>query len=279
MGEYAEAQLLLEEALAGLRDEDVVTLDAMRKLAEVHGSLGATVKARLLFEQAVVTLRQTQPAEPSTFTTIGNLGAALLQAGDSTAALALREEAAASALRELGPEHPLTQTLTDSLDKMRRFAVAQHYPSGTRAVGSLVGLASKPELNGKEAYVVGFDTAKGRYRVRHGGNVHTGKPIGIKPENLIFRAGSAVIVEGLTVAPEWNGKRGLVKSYDAQGRYRLLVKGRTKALGVKVACCKLEFVAEQEQREQEATRRARVEANVRAALAAREPEAEPGSTG
>ena len=91
-----------------------------------------------------------------------------------------------------------------------------------------------------------------------------------------------MIVEGLDVAPEWNGKRGLVESYDAaKGRYRLLVKGRTKALGVKVACCKLEFAAEQEQREHEATRRARVEANVRAALAAREPEpeAEAGSTG
>ena len=97
-----------------------------------------------------------------------------------------------------------------------------------------------------------------------------------------LRQGSAVIVEGLDVAPEWNGKRGLVESYDAaKGRYRLLVKGRTKALGVKVACCKLEFAAEQEQREHEATRRARVEANVRAALAAREPEpeAEAGSTG
>ena len=56
-------------------------------------------------------------------------------------------------------------------------------------------------------------------------------------------------------------------------------KGRVKPLGVKVACCKLEFAAEQEQREQEATRRARVEANVRAALAAREPEAKAGSSG
>ena len=73
---------------------------------------------------------------------------------------------------------------------------------------------------------------------------------------------------------------GLVESYDAEkGRYQLLVKGRVKPLGVKVACCKLEFAAEQEQREHEATRRARVEANVRAALAAREPEAETGSTG
>jgi hypothetical protein len=122
--------------------------------------------------------------------------------------------------------------------------------------------------------VVGFDAAKGRYHVRHAGNARTGKPMGIKPANLIFNQGSAVIVEGLDAAPEWNGKRGLVESYDAaKGRYQLLVKGRTKPLGVKVACCKLEFVVEQEQQDQEATRRVRVEANVRAALAAREPAA------
>jgi hypothetical protein len=123
--------------------------------------------------------------------------------------------------------------------------------------------------------VVGFDEGKGRYRVRHVGNFRTGKPIGIKPENLILDQGSAVIVEGLDAAPEWNGKRGLVESYDAaKGRYRLLMKGRTKPLGVKVRCCKLEFAAEQEQRAQKAMRRARVEANVRAALAARGPEPE-----
>ena len=110
-----------------------------------------------------------------------------------------------------------------------------------------------------------------------------GKPIGIKPENLLFGQASAVIVEGLDAAPEWNSKRGLVESYDiANGRYRLLMKGRTKPLGVKAACCKLEFAAgqeqqEHEQREHEATCRARVEANVRAVLAARErgPEPEP----
>ena len=37
-----------------------------------------------------------------------------------------------------------------------------------------------------------------------------------------------VVVEGLDAALEWNGKRGLVGSYGAaEGRYQLLVKGRT----------------------------------------------------
>lgn len=41
-----------------------------------------------------------------------------------------------------------------------------------------------------------------------------------------------------------------MENYDAdQGRYRLLMKERTKALGVRVACVKLEFAAENEQHE------------------------------
>jgi hypothetical protein len=226
-----------------------------------------------------VTLRRTEPTAPNTFAAISNLGKTLLNAGDITAGLALQEEAAASALRELGPEHPTTQQLTDAFARdtriMKQDTATFRLLSEPSAIGTLVGLASKPELNGQEAYPVGFDAAKGRYRVRHFGTWPIGKPIGIKPENLIFRQGSAVIVEGLDAAPQWNGKRGLVESYDAaKGRYQLLVKGRTKPLGVKVACCKLEFAAEQEQREREATRRARVEANVRAALLARESEGE-----
>ena len=284
MGDHAEAQPLLEEAVAGLRltlgDEAEDTLDTMSRLAAVHMKMGAEVKARFLLEEVVMTCRRTRPAHPNTFAAICNLGGTILnRSGDLTAGLALQEEAAASALRELGPEHPCTQQVTDALAGSRQDH--SQTPSGTRALGTLVGLASKPELNGEEVWVVGFDAAKGRYRVRHEGNARTGKPMGIKPENLIFKQGPAVIVEGLDAAPEWNGKRGLVESYDTEkGWYRLLVHGRNKTLGVKVACCKLEFVAEQEQHEeQEATRRARVEANVRAALAAREPEAVVGSTG
>jgi|EP01046_Picozoa_sp_COSAG06_P018239 hypothetical protein len=285
MDDDAEAQLLLEEAVAGLRvvvgDEAEATLDAMGSLANVyvlHARLNATAKGRLLFEEVVAGLRRSLPADPTTFATISSLGGAMIIAGECTAGFALQEEAAAAALQELGPDHPCTQELTGTLSQMRQYM--DGVPSGTCALGTLVGLASKPELNGEKAYVVGFDAAKGRYRVRREGNMTIGKPIGIKPENLILKQGVAVIVEGLDAAPEWNGKRGLVESYDAaKGRYQLLVKGRTKPLGAKVGCCKLEFAVEQERREHEATRRARVEANVRAALAAREPEAEADSTG
>ena len=71
-----------------------------------------------------------------------------------------------------------------------------------------------------------------------------------------------------------------MKSVDAeQGRHRLLVKGRAKPLGVKLECCRLESLVEQDLQLQEAARvaarRAEIQASVRAALAARDAEPEP----
>ena len=63
-----------------------------------------------------------------------------------------------------------------------------------------------------------------------------------------------------------------------RGRYTLLIKERERPLGVRSTCCRLESVVEQERRLQVAARRARIEADVRSALAARNaalPEPEP----
>ena len=125
---------------------------------------------------------------------------------------------------------------------------------------------------------MGFD--KGRYRVRLDCGAPSGKPLGIKPANLALEPGTAVIVEGLRSQPEWNGKRGLVQSVDAeQGRYALLVKGRARPLGVKLDSCRLQSLVKQARDLQEAARvaarRAEVQESVRAALAARGAEPEP----
>ena len=242
MGDAAAALPLLEESHAGLRRvvgaEHQVTLRAAIILAGVHDDMDASARARMLYEKVVEVQRRKWPADPNTFTAIGNLGNTVNRIGDFTTALALREEAAASARRELGDAHPTTLQETRLLACTRERAQAA--PSGTRAVGALIGLVSKPELNSKMAFVVGFDAATGRYRALHQKGV---KPIGIKPANIILYSGSAVIVEGLQAQPEWNGKRGLVERYDEQsGRYTyLLVADREKALNVRPGCCKLEF--------------------------------------
>ena len=63
----------------------------------------------------------------------------------------------------------------------------------------------------------------------------------VRPEDMRLREGTAVVIEGLVHAPEWNGKRGLLLSFDAEkGRYQVAVKGRKKALGLRPGCCVLE---------------------------------------
>ena len=88
----------------------------------------------------------------------------------------------------------------------------------------------------------------GRYRVclETAGSADS-TPLGIKPANLALFPGTAVIVEGLVSQPELNGQRGLVQSFDVErGRYALLVKGRERPLGVKLACCRLESLVQRE---------------------------------
>ena len=96
------------------------------------------------------------------------------------------------------------------------------------------------------------------------------RPLHIARAKPRLGAGTAVIVEGLRSQPEWNGKRGLVQSFDEEkGRYRLLVKGRVGPLGVRLACCRLESMVEHERQLHAAARRAEVEEAVRVALEAR----------
>ena len=71
----------------------------------------------------------------------------------------------------------------------------------------------------------------------------------VKPKNVRLNPGSAVVIIGLVSAKEWNGKRGIILSFDRKrGRYRIHVKGRAKPLSVKLGDCVLEVFAEVEER-------------------------------
>ena len=67
----------------------------------------------------------------------------------------------------------------------------------------------------------------------------------IKPSNLVFLSGTAVIMEGLKNRVKWNGQRGIVQSFAKEkARYRLAIKGQKNPLHVKQDNCRLESVAE-----------------------------------
>ena len=281
MGEPAAALPLLKEALPGCRrvigEEHAFTLRGMATLARVHSKMGQRAAARSMYEEVAEALRKGARVDAHQATEhTRSLGAFCVTIGDFPAGVTLLEEAVAMARRVLGEAHPETQNVALNLAQSRKEVAAA--PPHACAIGRLVGLAGRPELNGNEAWVVGFD--KGRYRVRLGAGARSDKPLGIKPANLALRDGTAVIVEGVISQPAWNGRRGLVQSFDAaRGRYALLVQERARPLGVKLECCRLESLAERERHMQEAAKRVQIEERVRAALDARRaaPEPEPES--
>ena len=258
MGDDTAAMPLLDEALPGcLRvcGEDAhETVVCMAALARARSQMGQQATARLMFEQAVRALRHRGAAADVTqfVEVIANAGTCLVvMIGDFQAGNALMAEAAARSRQVFGDGHPMTRNVIGRERQMRQSVADKG--SGACACGRIMGLTSRPELNGKEGIVVGF--ANGRYCLnldRDGGvPASSTQPlvsVRVKPKNFALAPGTAVIVEGLGSQLEWNGKRGLVKSFDhVEFSYELLFEGRELPLGVQFGCCVLESLAGQEE--------------------------------
>ena len=87
----------------------------------------------------------------------------------------------------------------------------------------VVGIKSRPELNGKCGLADGYNAAKGRIRVLL--DVNPGEPMMLKPANLEAEApldGMRVVVVGLKARPDLNGATGRADGYNPlKGRYRV----------------------------------------------------------
>lgn len=268
IGNHAAALSLYEEALQRSRrilgKDHVGTMATMGNLAVLYQEMGQHNLALSLQTEALALKRRVLGSlNPSTLLAMANLGMEHIHLGNLDAALPLLEEAVAGFTAECGHNHPDTQLYKDQLDHLRQVlsdpqlvrdhqrevrlrAQEQQAISAAKARGTLVGLIAKPELNGMAAHVVGYDAAKDRYRVRLYGSGTTERPLGIKPANIILDPGTAVVVEGLSGSPEWNGKLGVIKDFDEEKRrYQLQMEGRTKPLGVRAERCKLEFAVEE----------------------------------
>ena len=190
-------------------------------LGMLHTKMGKLAAARSIQEELLQTLRETMPElAPKHMGCMRNLGTALVGCWDTHGGMQLLEEAVAVARRVFGPAHSVTQDVSRTRDGDLRDLQAAGLPLSCRGKGMLIGLASKPEHNGRDVCIVGFDAAKGRYQV----NLPTThpnyarRPMGIKPANIVLADASAVIVEGLQGATEWNGRRGLVGGFNKDSR-------------------------------------------------------------
>ena len=104
-------------------------------------------------------------------------------------------------------------------------------PQGRRV--TLHSLKARPDLNGGEGEVVGFNEQSGRYTVQ----LHpSGEQIALKSSNLhvrgegdaaAFAPGAKVVLRGLVSKPELNGCGGTIQEFDASaGRYVVLLDGK-----------------------------------------------------
>ena len=244
MGNYDMALQLIVDALKEYRrvfgSDDNQTVIVMIQLACMHTKMGANNGPARTLREEVLEIRQRTLGRDNQYAikSAGELGKLLVEIGDDRTGCQILEEALAAGT--VG--HPFTQDIADilaQLDESRGSARAV-------AVGEIVGLPDetlahhKELLNGDLAMVLGYNTEKKLFHVRYaiGSN-----RINIKLANLILNPGTAVIIEGLEAAPQWNGKRGLIESFDRQaGRYSVILKGREKALRLKPERCRLEVV-------------------------------------
>ena len=74
---------------------------------------------------------------------------------------------------------------------------------------TVVGVASRPEVNGQRGTLFGFDSAKGRYLVQLD---RSGVQLSLKPERVHLPKGTVVTVVGLASASaaNYNGKCGTI---------------------------------------------------------------------
>lgn len=99
----------------------------------------------------------------------------------------------------------------------------------------LTGMERKPELNGREGRVTGWDASGGRYHVSLDGQV-----VSLKPDNLILPSGARATVIGLVSQPRWNGSTCKVVSFDRERRrYTVQMKDESTHLALKLESLRL----------------------------------------
>eukprot|EP01046_Picozoa_sp_COSAG06_P027358 COSAG06_NODE_2411_length_6920_cov_64.918634_4_plen_661_part_00 len=285
MGKPVEALPLAKEAVDGNRktlgEDHMRTLSAMEELANIYGTLHRVDRARPILERTLATRRRVLGAQhESTLSSMTALGSIQIAEGEFAGAHVTLKEAVERLTRVCGPEHRRTLfarqnmvvaagLLADPVLAAKRRRHFRKLQLDARAVSArVVGLASRPELNGAMVRVVRFISGKARYTVltQSGSSAKGEGPsfltspsgllyaqsvssaeeegrskqekVNLKPTNLIFAAGSDIIVVGLTGAPELNSRRGEVESWEEeQGRYVVRIEGETRLKKLKPVNC------------------------------------------
>eukprot|EP01044_Picomonas_judraskeda_P001460 COSAG03_NODE_88_length_13468_cov_4.757798_7_plen_481_part_00 len=261
---------LLEETVDTLRrtlgDDHVETLHGISNLATSYNYLGDFERALPLRKEVAEGRRRLLGGQhPDTLYALGELGAQIHNIGDLSAAGPVLQEAVVglSAL-EIGVQYQrhleeLKQVLKQNTRCLADPGVAakvQRYLHQVRldlearlpsAAATVVGVLSRPELNGAEVTIRRFLIDKGRYAVQLPPDSN-GKQerINLKPANLVLVEGSAMVATGLMGAPELNGGRGIVECWlEEKGRYAVRLEGKRqkKVANLRPENCRADVLA------------------------------------
>ena len=191
---------------------------------------------------------------PDTLASVFNLGASFTIACDHAAAIPLLQEALAGLAIVYGPEHPHTRTCQRELEFNERWlanptqaAAAQRQHRLRRQQKAavvqariLTAAATNPELSGTTVHVLKYT------RNHQERNIillqpelcDTAMKSLCSPASLVLAVGTAVIVSGLTGAPELNGRTGVIEGFDDEkGRYAVRLAGRKKPAALRPGNC------------------------------------------
>ena len=110
------------------------------------------------------------------------------------------------------------------------------YPSGPEVIPKLTvvvvhSLVSKPEYNGREGKIVGYDGLKSRYRVSFDGEEDDESSISLKSTNFVQLVDNVLLRE-VTSRPQLNGCRGKIVGGNLQRYHVQLVGGATVGVGL-----------------------------------------------
>ena len=276
MGAHDKALAIFNEAIAsgaGFTETDQFTL--FGNVACSHMALKNYAVAIRYGQDAADGFRQTfGAAHPETLLAVGSLGSMLSASGQHAAAAIQLEVAVAGYTGMYGAAHPQAVVYRNALEynlavledpSLKTDAARLPAPGGliflnphakktaataggadtdapsvTETVSArVVMVVSRPELNGSDVQVVRFLESKERYEVIASVAAGRKAKLTLKPSNLVWSVGTAVLVVGMKQQPEMNGLHGAVEGFDAQkGRYVVRLPARPRPASLRPENCR-----------------------------------------
>jgi tetratricopeptide (TPR) repeat protein len=225
--EFQRALPLRNEAVQGYRrllgSQHEHTLDAVGRLGQLHCNMGDHAAAVPLLHEAVE-------------------GLSALPVGGAHASHQLDVSREQLYRTTQCLEHPAAAAASQQQLRWIRLDAEAQLPS---VAATVVGVQSHPELNGTQVTTKKYLKDKGRYVVQlPPGADGKQEKIHLKPANLVLAAGSAVVATGLVGAPELNGRKGRVMSWDVEaGRYAIRLDGESRPKRLKPDSCRADVLA------------------------------------